>query len=911
MRFAKLLSTPAVRWGIGLAFVCAVGFALIWLVMSRYDEDINSALENYRTESDANAILVRSAVQAKFGSIYETLRTIARMPGIRQSTSDQHKLALYDHIPVVELYRNLSKNVQVSEIYVVHSDFNPDRQDARTGRLSEPAMMFDEELTLEHDQEPHVSVTKVEPRGVETFEYHEIRDQLDRLQRLLTKEPSQGTLVYPFVASREVITCDERNFDHKHPNDDARKGLVLSVPFYDQEGRFAGVISAIVLTSAIQSWLPLSEYALDNPERGFSVGDQRAVRLNHRRTGYKGIYHQIARLSIRDLGGEWRVLVNKPDSVFLARNDVRAATRSAEIAIVLVGALMIALVIALDILRRNMSMTERKKAELEEMVHERTAKLEQTVGALEIASKAKSSFLAMMSHEIRTPMNGVVGMTSVLMDTPLNEEQRRATFTIRDSAESLLRIINDILDYSKLEAGAVDIETVNFDLHALINYSLEIVQTRVAAKSVILKADICKDVPHFIRTDAGRLRQIILNLMGNAVKFTSRGSVTLRVTAPGGSSDVTRLRVEVIDTGMGIPADKLPQMFKSFSQADATIARRFGGTGLGLSISKMLAERLGGEIGVTSEMGKGSTFFFEVPVEVCSEADLPKAAALSVEQVQAALARLQAAERPIRVLVAEDNTTNQLVAKLCLEKFGFKPDFVANGLEAVEAVKSVVYDFVFMDMHMPEMDGLEASLAIRRLPGDCSRVPIIALTANVFSEDVEAYRAAGMNGCVGKPFRQEELILAMASVQAGENGFDSNHIVPVTAFAPAGTTAPVTAPVTMPQYLDLAVLEEFGESNGEDMVRMLVDNFVETTVAALGDLKKMIGDAARKDEMKRIVHSLKSAGGFAGAPALSDLARSVEKAIIEGRLATMDECRELETCLALYQEALARSRFAA
>jgi signal transduction histidine kinase/CheY-like chemotaxis protein/HPt (histidine-containing phosphotransfer) domain-containing protein len=888
-----------------------VGFALIWLVLSRYDEDINSALENYRTESDANAILVSSSVQSKFGSIYETLRTIARMPGIRQSKSDQHALAEYDHIPVFELYRNLSKNVQVSEIYVVHQNFNPDRLDRRSGRPEEPAMMFDEELMLDHEHEPHPDSLKQEVRGVEIFEYHEIHDQIESLRKLLTVDQSQGALVYPFVASREVITCDERNFDHKHPDDDARKGIVLSVPFYDQKGRFSGVISAIVLTSAIRSWLPLGEYALDNPERGYSVGEERVVRLARMRNGYKGIYHQVARMSIRDLGGEWRLLVNKPDAVFRARNDVRAATRSAEISIVLVGALLIALVIALDILRRNMLMTERKKAELQDMVRERTAELELTVDALEIASRAKSSFLAMMSHEIRTPMNGVVGMTSVLMDTPLNEDQRRATFTIRDSAESLLRIINDILDYSKLEAGAVDVETVNFDLHALINYSIEIVQTRVAAKSVILKADICKDVPHFIRTDAGRLRQIILNLMGNAVKFTARGSVTLRVTAPGGSSGATHLRVEVIDTGIGIPADKLPQMFKSFSQADASIARRFGGTGLGLSISKMLVERLGGQIGVTSEIGKGSTFFFEVPVETCSEEDLPKAASLSAEQLQAALARLQAAERPIRVLVAEDNTTNQLVAKLCLEKFGFKPDFVANGLEAIEAVKAVVYDFVFMDMHMPEMDGLEASLAIRRLPGECSRVPIIALTANVFSEDVEAYRAAGMNGCVGKPFRQEELILAMAAVQGGENGFDSNHIVPATAYAPTGATPADVAPIATPRYLDLAVLEEFGESNGEDMVHMLVDNFVETTVAALNDLKKMIGDAAHKDEMKRIVHSLKSAGGFAGAPALSDLARSMEKAIVEGRLATMDECRELETCLAQYQEALARSRFAA
>jgi hypothetical protein len=566
-----------------------------------------------------------------------------------------------------------------------------------------------------------------------------------------------------------------------------------------------------------------------------------------------------------------------------------------------------------------MLMTERKKAELSQMVRERTAELEHTVAALEIASQAKSSFLAMMSHEIRTPMNGVLGMTSVLMDTPMNDDQRRATVTIRESAESLLRIINDILDYSKLEAGAVDIETVNFDLHALFNYALEIVRTRVSTKSVALKVEIASEVPHYARTDAGRLRQVVLNLLGNAVKFTERGSITLSVSAADAGPGKARLRVEVIDTGIGIPADKLPQLFKSFSQADASIARRFGGTGLGLSISKMLVERLGGEIGVTSRPGEGSTFFFDLPVEICNEEDLPKAAARSAEQVQDALAQLQAAERRIRVLVAEDNTTNQLVAKLSLEKYGFQADFVANGLEAVEAVKAVAYDFVFMDMHMPEMDGLEATKAIRHLPPPGCRVPVIALTANLFSEDISAYRAAGMNACVGKPFRQEELVLAMAAVQGGEDAFGSERLAPVqasfvgsSASGDAKPVSPAGGPRTEePRYLDLSVLEEFEESNGEDMVRMLVDNFVDTTVAALKDLRQMAGDAARKDDMKRLVHSLKSAGGFAGAPALSDLARNLEKAIVEGHVATIDECRELEVCLAQYQEALNRSRFAA
>jgi two-component system, sensor histidine kinase and response regulator len=366
----------------------------------------------------------------------------------------------------------------------------------------------------------------------------------------------------------------------------------------------------------------------------------------------------------------------------------------------------------------------------------------------EAASKAKSEFLATMSHEIRTPLNGVIGFTEMLLDTRLGDEQRSFAATIRDSGKSLLTIIDDILDFSRVEAGHVSVERSRIDAKQIARDVFTLLRSRAAEKKLELDVHWPAAVSSNIIADPGRLRQVLSNLVSNAIKFTETGRVTIRAY---GDCD-GMLRIEVEDTGIGIAPEQLERLFRKFTQADSSTTRRYGGTGLGLAISKQLVELMGGRIGAHGRPGSGSTFWFTLPFAQRSEATgTNKALTLDTRCPQSAID--SAGSGRVRVLVVEDHAVNRMLATRLLKKFGCEVEIAENGLVACEQTARKPYDLVFMDCQMPEMDGFEATRTIRSRELETGRhLPIVALTANAMSEDRERCLDAGMDDYIPKPY---------------------------------------------------------------------------------------------------------------------------------------------------------------
>jgi len=454
----------------------------------------------------------------------------------------------------------------------------------------------------------------------------------------------------------------------------------------------------------------------------------------------------------------------------------------------------------IEVLQLAISMTEKWKLyqaakhhldDLEKLVQERTHKVEATnvqltsanqslVSATEaaqkmaeaalVASNAKSEFLANMSHEIRTPMNGVIGMVSFLLETDLTTEQREFASTIKVSADALLFIINDILDFSKIEAGKMTLERVSFDLDETVKNTIELLILQARGKGLNLTYSIKEGTCTALLGDPTRLRQILLNLLGNAIKFTDQGKVWMEIIPLHESGDEIQLQFSVHDTGIGISEEAQKQLFQSFTQADASTTRKYGGTGLGLAISRKLVELMGGTLNVTSRLGEGSVFSFTLQLpkqKAAAPEDRPPVAALEYTS-NARAATASVVSKGPHVLLAEDGKVNQLVAARLLKQLGCTVDIAENGCEAVEAWRKNHYQVIFMDCHMPEMDGYAATRRIRECEAEqhLSPTQIIALTANTMEGDRELCMAAGMNDFTSKPISKQALDAALKKAVA-------------------------------------------------------------------------------------------------------------------------------------------------
>lgn len=471
---------------------------------------------------------------------------------------------------------------------------------------------------------------------------------------------------------------------------------------------------------------------------------------------------------------------------------------------------------------------------------------EQALARAEHAAKAKSEFLASMSHEIRTPLNGVIGYAEQLLDEELQPHQRRYAERIQNSSLALLTVVNDVLDFSQIESGRVALDPQPFALRALIDNTVSIVSGIAESRGLEMRVDIASDAPEILVGDEARLRQVLLNLLNNAIKFTRAGRVTVQVLSRGRDEKGEMLQFLVRDTGIGIPKNKRDNLFQRFSQVDQSVRREFGGSGLGLAISKRLVEVMGGEIGMESEVGRGSTFWITVT--------LPAGSGLSPDADEPPVGAVQ----PGRILVVEDLEINQELARSLLVKEGHEVDVAANGAQAVSAVQAKAYNLVLMDIQMPVMDGISATRIIRALDHEARDLPIVAMTANVLPQQVRSFQQAGMNGHLAKPLRRRDLQRALSEWLNAE---------------PQRTLPGVPSHDGGPAF-DETAFDAFRQMMGPERVSAYLANLLDQLDRQFAAPR----DVHERAELGRSAHAVVSQAALLGFPRLAERCQRLEAA---------------------------------
>ncbi len=722
-----------------------------------------------------------------------------------------------------------------------------------------------------------------------------LKNQLASLKCAEEINYKQG--IADFYDNAGIIYCSQGKYG------EALKNHSASIKIKEEISDKQGIVSSYINISEVKTKLNNLKEAQDYLSKALKVSQEirnkemikdsysRLAAIDSVQGNWKGAYmHHKLFIEYRDLidneETKKKIIESTMNYAFDKREDVRKAEQdkkdaeqntkdeAAELEIhrqktvlwsVAFGLLLVLVfagfsVRSLRITRKQKDLIELQKNEVSihmEMVEKQKSEVERQ-------KEFKQQFLANMSHEIRTPMNAILGMTNLTLSTALTTKQEQYLTAVKKSSENLLEILNDILDLSKLEAGKMEMENIPFRIEDVIRQVYFVMQFKAEEKGLILTTKIESDVNPILIGDPFRLNQILINLVGNAVKFTAKGEVKIIVKKEKGT--IGLIRFHVIDTGIGIPNDKIGFLFENFSQADSSTTRKFGGTGLGLSISKTLVELFNGKIEVKSELGKGSDFSFVIPFEIGNEGDIE-----SDDQKNLNYSSLIG----IKILVAEDNKYNQIVVQDTLESLikDVVVEIADNGKIAIEKLLAADFDIILMDVQMPEMSGIEASEYIRsKMQGIKKEIPILALTSSVLEKDIKRFLAAGMNGFIPKPFKQEELLKGLAKYYNNGNAVinEANPQTKLETIKSEVKEKPIEQKVT-----DLTFLKEFCEGS-ETRMKKYIGMYLDGTPENL----RKIDEALIKQEyltVSKLAHTIKPHFNYMGITQAFELSQNIEK----------------------------------